>query len=180
MLHLNNFANQPHADHYGHVLAMTERENPEDHHFEPVSARAGLIKAKHNRRKLRRLRRQRFSKLVKGASNFSLDSTKTDKTGKTEKSSEADADVSDQETEPFGEHMAIPISDLSSPITAYTPPAVFSPYTSVADVGDIPISENSAPIVYRPESTEGADILLTERTVRLVPVILEDSKETDV
>ena len=159
------------------MLATTERENAEDHHFEPVSARAGLIKAKHNRRKLRSLRRQRFSKLVKGASNFSLDSTKTDKTAKTEKSSEADADISDQDTEPFGEQMAIPISDLSSPIIAYTPPAVLTPRISV---GDIPISDTSAPLVYRPESSEGADIMLKEVNVSPGPVILQSSRETDV
>lgn len=159
------------------MLATTERENSEDHHFEPVSARAGLIKAKHNRRKLRRLRRQRFSKLVKGASNLSLDSTKTDKTAKTEKSSEADADISDQDTEPFGEQMAIPISDLSSPITAYTPPAVMTPRTSV---GDIPISDSSAPLVYMPESSEGADILLQDVNVHQGPLILQSSRETDV
>lgn len=159
------------------MLATTERENSEDHHFEPVSARAGLIKAKHNRRKLRRLRRQRFSKLVKGASNLSLDSSKTDKTAKTEKSSEADADISDQDTEPFGEQMAIPISDLSSPITAYTPPAVMTPRTSV---GDIPISDTSAPLVYMPESSEGADILLQDVNVHQGLVILQSSKETDV
>ena len=159
------------------MLATTERENAEDHHFEPVSARAGLIKAKHNRRKLRRLRRQRFSKLVKGASNFSLDSTKTDKTAKTEKSSEADADISDQDTEPFGEQMAIPISDLSSPITAYTPPVVLTPRTSV---GDIPIPDNSDPVVYRPESLEGADILSKEVNVSPGPVVLQSSRETNV
>lgn len=159
------------------MLATTERENSEDHHFEPVSARAGLIKAKHNRRKLRRLRKQRFSKLVKGASNLSLDSTKTDKTAKTEKSSEADADISDQDTEPFGEQMAIPISDLSSPITAYTPPAVMTPRTSV---GDIPISDTSAPLVYMPESSEGADILLQDVNVHQGPAILQSSRETDV
>ena len=159
---------------------MTERENAEDHHFEPVSARAGLIKARHNRRKLRRLRRQRFSKLVKGASNFSLDSTRTDKTAKTEKSSDADADVSDQDIEPFGEHMAIPISDLSSPMTAYSPPAVYTPHTSVVDIGDIPISETSAPLVYRPESAEGADILLKEVNVSHGPILLRTSKETNV
>ena len=171
---------QPHADHYGHVLAMTERENAEDHHFEPVSARAGLIKARHNRRKLRRLRKQRFSKLVKGASNFSLDSTRTDKTARTEKSSEADADVSDQEIEPFGEHMSIPISDLSYPITAYSPPAVFTPHTLAADVGDIPVSETDAPIVYRPEAMESTDIMLDELSASHGQVILQTSKETDV
>jgi hypothetical protein len=114
---------------------------------------------------------------VKGASNYSLDSTRTDKTGKTEKSSEADADISDQDTEPFGEQMAIPISDLSSPITAYTPPAVLTPRTSV---GDIPISDTSAPVVYMPEPSEGADILLQEVDMSPGPVFIQDSRETDV
>lgn len=162
------------------MLATTERENADDHHFEPVSARAGLIMAKHNRRKRRRLHRQRFSKLVKGTSNFSLDSTKTDKTAKTEKSDEGDADISDQDTEPFGEQMAIPISDLSSPITAYSPPPVITPHTSIVDVGDIPISDITAPLVYRPESSEGVDILLQEVNVSPGPVILQSSRETDV
>ena len=172
---------QPHEDHYGHVLAMTERDNAEDHHFEPVSTRAGLIKAKHNRRKTRRLRRQRLSRLMKAASNFSLDSTRTDKTAKTEKSSEADADVSDQEIEPFGEQMAIPISDLSSPITAYSPPAVFEPHISISEIGDIPFSSDAAPMTYRPMLEEGGTaIMLREDQASGSDILLLKSKETDV
>ena len=174
---------QPHEDHYGHVLAKTEREYAEDHHFEPVSARAGLIKAKHNRRKRRQQRRQRLSRLMKAASNFSLDSSKTDKTAKTDKSSDMDADVSDQEVdvEPFGEHMAIPISDLSSPITAYSPPGIFVAQTSLSEIGDIPISSDSAPVTYRPEPDDG-DIALHEfqASTSSGQVLIPGSKETDV
>ena len=173
---------QPHEDHYGHVLAMTEREYAEDHHFEPVSARAGLIKAKHNRRRRRQQRRQRLSRLMKAASNFSLDSSKTDKTAKTEKSSDADADVSDQDVdEPFGEHMAIPISDLSSPITSYSPPAIFVAQTSLSEIGDIPFSSDSAPVAYRPEPEDG-DIALHDfqASISSGQVLIPGSKETDV
>ena len=161
---------------------MTERENAEDHHFEPVSARAGLIRAKHNRRKNRRLRRQRLSRLMKAASNFSLDSTKTDKTGKTEKSSEADADVSDQDIEPFGEHMAIPMSDRS-PLAAYSPPAFSSVVVAdMADseVGDIPFSSNEAPVTYRLGPEEDTGYTLREFTQPRGGVVLQASKETDV
>lgn len=162
---------------------MTERENAEDHHFEPVSARAGLIKAKHNRRKIRQLRRQRLSRLIKAASNFSLDSTRTDKTAKTEKSSDVDADVSDQDVdvEPFGEQMAIPISDLSSPIAAYSPPVIFTPQTPVADIGDIPVSSNTAPMTYRPDHESiGGDIILQDLRASSGQVLIPGSKETDV
>lgn len=152
---------------------MTERENAEDHHFEPVSARAGLIKAKRNRRKIRQLHRQKLSRLMKAASNISLDSSRT---AKTEKSSEADADISDQQIEPFGEQMAIPVSDLGSPVATYTPPTIFIPRSSVTEIGDIPISGNLVPMTYRPEFED--DI------VALKPshgqVILRSSKETDV
>lgn len=174
-------SSQPHEDHYGHVLAMTDRENAEDHHFEPVSARAGLIKAKRNRRKIRRLRRQRFSRLMKAASNFSLDSSRTDKTGKTEKSSDVDADVSDQDIEPFGDQMAIPISDLSSPIAGYSPPAIFTHQTSITEIGDIPISSSAAPVTYRPGMEEdNAAIVLSEFQKEDSPIVLQTSKETDV
>lgn len=173
---------QPHEDHYGHVLAMTERENAEDHHFEPVSARAGLIKAKHNRRKRRRLRRQRISRLMKGASNLSLDSSKTDKTARTEKSSEAaDADVSDQEAEPFGEQIAISISD-HSPL--YSPAAVFSSEVpiEITEIGDIPFSSDVAsdPVAYRPGPEGDTDVAMREFRPAHGQVVFQTSKETDV
>lgn len=161
---------------------MTERENAEDHHFEPVSARAGLIRAKHNRRRRRRLRRQRFSWLTKGTSNLSLDSSKTDKTGRTEKSSEAaDADVSDQEIEPFGEQIAIPLSDRSP---LYSPAAIFSSEVpiEITEIGDIPFSSDIAsdPVAYRPELEGDADIAMREFRPPHGQVVLQTSKETDV
>ena len=58
---------QPHEDHFGHVLSTTDREI-EDHHFEPVSVRRDIIRAKHRARRNKVRRRRHLSNLMKASS----------------------------------------------------------------------------------------------------------------
>lgn len=69
---------QPHEDHFGHVLASHDRESAEDHHFEPVNYRRDIIATKHANRKVHRRRKTRLQTLMRGPSSYSFDSAKID------------------------------------------------------------------------------------------------------
>ncbi len=71
-----SFFIKPHENHFGHVLSCDEREDPEDHHFEPVNYRRDIIRTKHATRKNRKKRRNQLHHLMKAASSFSVDGSR--------------------------------------------------------------------------------------------------------
>ncbi len=62
---------QPHADHFGHVLNIKDREY-EDHHFEPVNVSRDIIQSKHRARKNKYRRRRHLSNLMKASSEITV------------------------------------------------------------------------------------------------------------
>lgn len=110
MLHciLLSPSKQPHADHFGHVLSTTDREQ-EDHHFEPVSVRRDIIQSKHRARKNKKRRRRRLSNLIKASS----ERTMSDDQGLPGEQGTALQELSEAIARPSGFHVATEQSEDS-------------------------------------------------------------------
>ena len=170
---------QPHEDHYGHVLSMNERDNAEDHHFEPVSIRRERLRAKHKRRKVKRRRRNRITQLMKGSSQYSLSSDRTDKTD------EAAADREhEQVTIPLEDLGTIPTRESPVRLNSYSTALSQIPFSSPPhfdhqeshDFGGIPTSTlESPPQVYRPPEEDPEISVVMKKPSKII-----DSKQTDV
>ena len=135
---------QPHADHYGHVLATNDRDFGDAHHFEPINRQRDMLESKKRMRKAKRRyvevcvcvecptlcccccrRRQRLSMLREtltlGASTSSLGAEESPRT---------------EIVEPISDVAAIPLEDLAGYSTGplFGPPLQREPRRSVQPI----------------------------------------------